>query len=98
VPGNDLMIAAGFTIPADVNEMQPELDLLHLMEIARHEEIEGHHWVGGEAVLTSIDASGVTQKTLHVWEEDEVGDPITPLPIDWTAWRVARRVPGSKAA
>jgi hypothetical protein len=88
-PSSDLMTAAGFSIPDDVNDMRPEIDLLHLTEIARHEEIEGHHWVGGNAVLTSIDASGVTQKTLHVWEEDVVGDPITPLPIDWKAWRTA---------
>jgi hypothetical protein len=48
----------------------------------------------------------VTQKTLHVWEEDEVGWPIWPLPIEWAAWRAARlqqtnnkrRVPGTKAA
>jgi hypothetical protein len=99
IPGGDLIEAAGLTIPADVNDMRPEIDLLHLMEIARHEEIEGHHWVGGEAVLTSIDATGVTQKTLHVWEEDEVGWPIWPLPIDWAAWRAARlRVPAAKAA
>jgi hypothetical protein len=106
VPGGDLMTDAGFTIPDDVNDMQPELDLLHLMEIARHEEIEGHHWVGGEAVLTSINENGVTQTTLHVWEEDLVGDPIMPLPIDWAAWRAPRlqhtnnkrRVPGTKAA
>jgi hypothetical protein len=98
IPGCDLMEAAGFTIPSDVNDTRPEFDLLHLMEIARHEEIEGHHWVGGEAVLTSINESGVTQKTLHIWEEDVVGDPITPLPIDWAAWRAARDVPGTKAA
>jgi hypothetical protein len=84
------MKAAGFSIPADVNVMRPDIDLLHLMEIARHEEIQGCHWVGGKAVLTSIDSSGVTQNTLHVWEEDMVGDLITPLPIDWKAWRAAR--------
>jgi hypothetical protein len=28
---------------------------MHLIEVARHEEIEGHYWVGGEAVLTSIE-------------------------------------------
>jgi hypothetical protein len=100
IPGGDLIEAAGLTIPTDVNEMRPEHDLLHLMEIARHEEIEGHHWVGGKALLTSIDASGVTQKTLHVWGEDVVGDPITPLLIDWEAWRASRAVPvpGTMAA
>jgi hypothetical protein len=90
IPGSDLIESAGLRIPDDVNDMRPELDLLHLMEIARHEEIDGHHWVGGNAVLTSVDEIGVTQKTLHVWEEDEVGEPITPLPIDWASWRAAR--------
>jgi hypothetical protein len=37
--------------------MQPDDDLLYLMEVARHEEIEGHYWVGGEAALTSIDSA-----------------------------------------
>jgi hypothetical protein len=106
IPGSDLITAAGLRIPADVNEIRPDLDLLHLIEVARHEKIEGHHWVGGKAVLTSIDASCVTQTTIHVWEEDVVGDPITPLPIDWAAWRAARlqhtnvqrRLPGTMAA
>lgn len=79
VPSSDLLQAAGFKIPDDVNGMRPERDLLHLMEVARHEEIEGHHWVGGKVVLTSVDARGVRQKTLHVWEEDVVGEPITPV-------------------
>jgi hypothetical protein len=100
IPDGDLLRTASFQIPEEVNEMRPELDLLHLMEVARHEEIEGHHWVGGEAVLTSINESGVTQKTLHVWEEDTVGEPIAPLPIDWSEWRAARETnkPGTKAA
>jgi hypothetical protein len=49
-------------------------------------------------VLTSIDASGVKQTTMHVWNEDEVGWPIWPLPIDWKAWKAARLqqcVPGT---
>jgi hypothetical protein len=92
IPGGDLIRAAGLTISEDVNRMRPEIDLLHLMEIARHEQINGGHWVGGEAVLTSIDVSGVTQKTLHVWEEDVVGELIEPLPIDWKAWRADRTV------
>jgi hypothetical protein len=90
IPGGDLLQAAGFSIPTDVNRMRPEIDLLHLTEIARHEEIEGHHWVGGTAVLTSINANCVTQKTLHVWDEDVVGELIEPLPIDWKTWRAAR--------
>jgi hypothetical protein len=36
-----------------------------------------------------------------VWEEDVVSDPITPLPIDWAAWRAERlqqTKPDTKAA
>jgi hypothetical protein len=101
IPGSDLLEAAGFRIPANIDDMRPELDLLHLLEIARHEKIENHYWVGGNALLTSVDADGVQQKIVHVWEEDEVGEPITPLPIDWAAWRAARlqqrRVRGMRA-
>jgi hypothetical protein len=90
LPGDDLIQAAGLRIPDDVNDMRPELDLLHLMEVQRHEKIAGHYWVGGNALLTSIDANGVTQKVVHEWREDVVGEPIAPLPIDWKAWRAAR--------
>jgi hypothetical protein len=40
--------------------------------------------------LTSIDASGVSQRRLHTWKEDKVGEMIKPLPIDWVAWRAER--------
>lgn len=90
LPGADLIAAAGLKIPDDVNDVDPELDLLHVMEIQRHEEIEGAYWVGGKAVLTSIDHRGITQRVVHHWKEDQIGQPITPLPIAWKAWREAR--------
>lgn len=91
LPGDDLIQAACLRIPEDVNDMRPEIDLLHLMEIQRHEPIRGHYWIGGKALLTSIDVGGVKQRIVHEWNEDVVGKPISPLPInDWKAWRVAR--------
>ncbi len=84
-PGSDLLIAAGWSVD-DENDMDPEIGLLHLMEIQRHEEIDGRHWVGGGAFLTSIDRSGVTQRVAHQWPEDCVGEFISPLPIDYRAW------------
>jgi hypothetical protein len=90
LPGADLIAAAGLKILDDENDMKPDLDLLHLMEVQRHEEIEGHYWVGGKALLTSIDCRGITQRVVHHWQEDQIGQPITPLPIAWKAWREAR--------
>jgi hypothetical protein len=90
LPGPDLLEAAGLSFPDDENEMSPEIDLLHLMEVQRHERIEGAHWVGGNALLTSIDRRGIVQRIVHHWQEDEVGDVISPAPIDWPAWRAAR--------
>lgn len=91
-PDAERVKAAGLRIPVDENDMRPDLDLLHLMEVQRHEKIEGAHWVGGKAVLTSIDKQGITQRVLHHWKEDEVGELITPPPINWKAWREARTV------
>lgn len=90
IPAADRMTAAGLKIADDVNRMDPEIDLLHLMEVQRHEKIEGHHWVGGNAMLTSIDRHGVSQRIVHTWSEDEVGKVIEPPPIDYKAWRTAR--------
>jgi hypothetical protein len=83
LPGPDLLAAAGWSMPDDENTMNPEIGLLHLMEIQRHEEVEGAHWVGGGAFLTSIDRNGVTQRIVHRWREDKVGEFIKPLPIDY---------------
>jgi hypothetical protein len=41
-------------------------------------------------LLTSIDERGVTQRRIQEWPEDEIGELIKPLPIDWVKWRAAR--------
>lgn len=78
LPGADLLAAAGFKNPCDPNELIPEVDLLRLMEVQRNELIEGHYWVGGKALLTSIDSHAITQRVIHHWTEDEIGSPILP--------------------
>jgi hypothetical protein len=90
MPAMNLIAEAGFVIHDDNERFIPEVDLLHLMEVQRHERIQGRHWVGGKALLTSIDRSGVTQKIIHTWSEDRVGEPIEPRPIDWQRWRAER--------
>lgn len=91
IPPAENLAVAGWKVADDINRMDPEIDLLHLMEVQRHEEIEGHHWVGGNALLTSVDRHGVSQRIVHTWSEDLVGRTIEPRPIiDWKAWRAAR--------
>jgi hypothetical protein len=36
-------------------------------------------------LLTSIDERGVTQRRIQEWPEDEIGELIKPLPIDWAS-------------
>lgn len=66
--------------------MDPETELLHLLEIQRRIPFDGRYYVGGQALLTSIDRSGVHQRIVHKWDEDEPGKVIVPQPIDWAAW------------
>jgi hypothetical protein len=90
LPSRELLDAACFTIHEDDERFVPDADLLHMMEVQRHEEMDGHHWVGGKCVLTTVAEGRVTQKVVHHWVEDVVGRPIEPKPIaDWRAWRAA---------
>lgn len=89
LPSDELADACRYVIKR-TDDYVAAVDLLHLAEIARHEEIEGKHWVGGKAVLTSIDAAGISQKIIQIWGEDKIGEYIAPQPIDWKAWRASR--------
>jgi hypothetical protein len=75
------------------DDFVPAVDLLHLIEIARH-SIAGDRGtvVGGKAVLTSIDATGITQRVLRHWREDDdkIGRAIELQPVDWGAFRALR--------
>jgi hypothetical protein len=89
IPDRPLLDAAGFVIRDNDDRYDPEVDLLHLIEVQRHEKIEDGYWVGGKAMLTTINRQGIAQRVLHHWEADEVGKPISPAPMDWKAWRAA---------
>lgn len=86
----------GTTLEEIVANTDPQVDLLHMMEMQRRMEtplragLDLHYWVGGFALLTSVTRDGITQKVLHRWSEDRVNDVVTPQPIDWAAWRAAR--------
>jgi hypothetical protein len=82
--------AASYDLLGDFDDKNPEIELLHQLEIQRRILIDGRHYVGGQALLTSIDESGCTQCIVHRWEEDQAELPIQPKPIDWKAWRAKR--------
>ena len=84
--------AANFTLHESGEDYQPEIDLLHFAEIQRRIPLPGAwpHLVGGYATLTRVDHLGVTQRVIHTWEEDCVGEKIEPAPIDWVRWRAER--------
>jgi hypothetical protein len=69
----------------------PAVDLLHLVEIARQSITDDEGAVvGGKAVLTSIDATGISQKIIRHWAEDKIGERIHPGPVEWAGFRAAR--------
>lgn len=81
---------AGFELRDNAAAYDPAVDLLHLTEVTRQElDDAGLSWVGGKAVLTSVNRSGITQRIVHHWAEDVAGTPIVPRPVDWSAWHAA---------
>ena len=84
--------------------MNAELDLLHMLEMQRRNKMALRpgmpeaYWVGGLALLTTINESGVTQRVVHRWNEDQIGEPITPASINWQAWRAEKSAKFKKPA
>ncbi|MCP3400237.1 hypothetical protein [Bradyrhizobium sp. CCGB20] len=89
-PSREEFQEAGFDLIADVEKVDPGSYLVHCMEIQRRKRFDGRHVVGGHAILTTITASDVTQRVVHVWPEDQPRRRIEPAQIDWSAWRAAR--------
>ncbi len=88
-PTGDAIKAAGWPLLVDADERNVEADLLQMLEIQRcMRQDDGKYYVGGQAVLTTVNANGVTQRLVHTWGEDEPGKTIAPREIDWAAWRV----------
>jgi hypothetical protein len=72
----------------DANLAPPEIvrRLRKLIEIQRSMTADGKHWVGGFVEHTVVTPDSVSQRILHRWSEDRIGDLIRPAPIDWDAW------------
>jgi hypothetical protein len=82
--------SAGYDLLEDNNAKNAEKDSLHLLEMQRRMTVDGVSYVGGQAMLTTVTAKGVTQRVLHRWDEDKLGKMVKPAEIDWAAWRTER--------
>lgn len=92
MPAADDLVSSGWPIGIDPGSRDVELDLLHLIELQRRKVMDdGKYYVGGEALLTTIRVDSVSQRVVHRWGEDTVGQQIVPRPIDWTTWRRQKR-------
>jgi len=83
-PSLDEIIAANYPIGSAGDAVEPEDKLLHLMELQRRSPADdGKFYVGGQAMLTTITADGITQRVMQRWEEDRIGELVQPVEIDW---------------
>jgi hypothetical protein len=94
-PAVDAIKAAGWPLLVEADDRNVEADLLQMLEIQRRMQQEDSKcYVGGQAVLTTVNAKGVTQRVVHTWPEDKVGEAIEPREIDWAKWRMEREEGG----
>jgi hypothetical protein len=99
-PGKEIIAKSRFRIPtlADVETLDAQETLLHLLEVQRHWPCEsprwlGKHLVGVQAQLVTISANGIDRDEIVRTWPDEIGKPITPGKIDWNAY-LAKRLEG----
>ncbi len=87
-PANDIIIKAnftGFTIEDDPAFVVA--GLAKMIEMQRQSKFrDGVCWIGGHAQIITINADGVHQRILQRWPEDQIGEPMTPAPVDWSTW------------
>ncbi len=74
--------------------IDPEVDMVVMLQMQRLREeplrpgLPATSKVGGHALLTTVDASGVHQRVVYRWPNDAVGQTIKPEhDIDWKAFR-----------
>jgi len=93
-----IKVTAGYA-GVDLGQDEAGLDAAFrlLIECQRHSDYgDGISWVGGYCEITTISGDGIEQRVLHRWEEDTVGELISPRPLDFAKWRAAH-VPAKPA-
>jgi hypothetical protein len=85
--------AARFASHLKTEQMVPDVDLLHLIEImrrtptARFPDQPKSITVGGHAELTTVDDRGVSHRILAEYDY-AIGEPLAAAaPLDWKRWR-----------
>jgi hypothetical protein len=92
-PSPEIMQEAGFRGDSDIEKLVPAIDMLLIMEMQRRSLVDYNgldiYAVGGLALLSTVARGGtITQKVIHRWPEDKIGQDIEPDPIDdWKQWR-----------
>jgi hypothetical protein len=93
-PSAEIMsVAAHGFLDVNIEKLVPAVDLLQIMEMQRQSLVEYNdldiHIVGGLALLSTVTRGGViTQRVIHRWPEDKIGQDIQPESIDdWKQWR-----------
>jgi hypothetical protein len=79
----------------------PSIDefALTLIELQRERKLAlfpgmpAAHYVGGFAEVTTLTKDRVESRVIHRWDEDQIGELITPEPIDWSKWRAELQAP-----
>jgi hypothetical protein len=95
-PSLDEIKTAHYPLGSTGDAVKSEEKLLHLMEMQRRIPADdGKFYVGGQAMLTTFTAESVTQRVVHRWEEDKIGELVKPAEIDWAAWRERRETRAS---
>jgi hypothetical protein len=90
------LVAAKFPTHLAPKFLDPETDMLHIMEMIRRKPCSFYPgdpdriMVGGCALLTRIDEFTITQKVLAEYP-DAIGEPMmAPAPLDYARWRAGR--------
>ena len=89
-PSTEITIRANYEGISDSDDPEQVKRMLRLMlEMQRHHFVARlrRHLVGGFVEIAVVKPDGVEKSIVHEWEEDRVGEKITPLPIDWLAFR-----------
>lgn len=95
--------SSGFAgVDGDEPTEQVLYDLALCIEAQRQQrfDFEGMeiHCVGCFAQLSTVTESGVNQSIMKRWDDDLIGEPINPRPVDWAQWRREHPINGDSTA